>query len=85
MGVLSWALPTVDALAHPGLPVGGGGANEAGRRGHDRGEVLVDLAIAVADGATSISDPLRSWVAGMDPGAYVSDIVGTVVTAHSDK
>jgi len=26
------------------------------RRGHDRGEVLVDLAVAVADGATSISD-----------------------------
>ncbi len=26
------------------------------RRGHDRGEVLVDLAVALADGATSISD-----------------------------
>jgi hypothetical protein len=26
------------------------------RRGHDRGEVLVDLAVAIADGATSISD-----------------------------
>ena len=26
------------------------------RRGHDRGEVLVDLAVAVADGATSITD-----------------------------
>ena len=26
------------------------------RRGHDRGEVLVDLAVAVADGATTISD-----------------------------
>ena len=26
------------------------------RRGHDRGEVLVDLAVAVADGATSIAD-----------------------------
>jgi len=26
------------------------------RRGHDRGQVLVDLAVAIADGATSISD-----------------------------
>ena len=26
------------------------------RRGHDRGQVLVDLAVAVADGATTISD-----------------------------
>ena len=26
------------------------------RRGHDRGEVLVDLAVALADGATAISD-----------------------------
>ena len=26
------------------------------RRGHDRGEVLVDLAVAIADGATTISD-----------------------------
>lgn len=26
------------------------------RRGHDRGEVLVDLAVALADGATSIAD-----------------------------
>lgn len=26
------------------------------RRGHDRGEVLVDLAVALADGATSITD-----------------------------
>ena len=26
------------------------------RRGHDRGEVLVDLAVAVADGATTITD-----------------------------
>jgi len=26
------------------------------RRGHDRGQVLVDLAVAVADGATSITD-----------------------------
>jgi hypothetical protein len=29
---------------------------KARRRGHDRGEVLVDLAVALADGATSISD-----------------------------
>ena len=26
------------------------------RRGHDRGEVLVDLAVAIADGAETISD-----------------------------
>jgi len=97
------------------------------QRGHDRGEVLVDLAVALADGATTISD-LRvlstqpglfgtvasvptawrtleavddaalsrialarktarqaAWAAGMDPGFYVIDIDGTLVTAHSDK
>src|SRR5277367_5791821 len=26
------------------------------RRGHDRGQVLVDMAVAIADGATAISD-----------------------------
>ena len=26
------------------------------RRGHDRGDVMVDLAVAIADGATTISD-----------------------------
>lgn len=97
------------------------------RRGHDRGEVLVDLAVAVADGATSISDlrvlsdqaalfgevasvptawrtleavddaalgriaaaraaaRRRAFAAGMDPGFYVIDIDGSLVTAHSDK
>jgi len=97
------------------------------RRGHDRGEVLVDLAVAVADGATSISDlrvlsdqpalfgevasvatawrtleaiddaalgriaaaraaaRRRAWAAGMDPGFYVIDIDGSLVTAHSEK
>ncbi len=97
------------------------------RRGHDRGRVLVDLAVALADGATTITD-LRvlanqpalfgevasvptawrtldaiddaalgriaaarararraAWAAGMDPGFYVIDIDGTLVTAHSDK
>ena len=97
------------------------------RRGHDRGRVLVDLAVALADGATAISD-LRvlanqpalfgevasvptawrtlesvdaaalgriaaaraqarrhAWAAGMDPGYYVIDIDGTLVTADSDK
>jgi hypothetical protein len=97
------------------------------RRGHDRGKVLVDLAVALADGATSIAD-LRvlsdqpalfgdvasaptawrtleviddevaaaiaqarakaraaAWAAGMDPGYYVIDIDGTLVTAHSEK
>jgi len=97
------------------------------RRGHDRGEVLVDLAVAVADGATSISDlrvlsdqpalfgevasvatawrtleaiddaalgrlaaaraaaRRRAWAAGIDPGFYVIDIDGSLVTAHSEK
>lgn len=97
------------------------------RRGHDRGAVLVDLAVSLADGGRRISD-LRSlidqpslfgevasvstawrtlsavddatlgliasarskarakaWAAGMDPGFYVIDIDGTLVTAHSDK
>jgi hypothetical protein len=97
------------------------------RRGHDRGEVLVDLAVAIADGATSISDlrvlsdqpalfgevasvptawrtlesmdeaalariaiaraaaRSRAWAAGMDPGFYVIDIDGSLVSAHSEK
>jgi hypothetical protein len=97
------------------------------RRGHDRGAVAVDLAVALADGATAISDLAalsnqptlfgavasvptawrtlaaiddaalgridraradarrRAWAAGMDPGFYVIDIDGTLVTAHSDK
>ena len=97
------------------------------RRGHDRGEVMVDLAVAVADGATSISDlrvlsdqpalfgevasvatawrtleaiddaalgriaaaraaaRRRAWAAGMDPGFYVIDIDGSLVTGHSEK
>lgn len=96
-------------------------------RGHDRGRVLVDLAIAIADGATAISDlrvladqpalfgevasvptawralgavdeaahariasaraaaRRRAWAAGMDPGYYVIDIDGTLLTAHSEK
>jgi Transposase DDE domain group 1 len=96
------------------------------RRGHDRGHVLVDLAVAVADGATTLSD-LRvlnqqpqlfgevasvsttwrtleaidppalariamaraqarrtAWAEGMDPGFYVIDIDGTLVTSDSD-
>jgi hypothetical protein len=97
------------------------------RRGHDRGRVLVDLAVALADGATSITDlkvlrdqpalfgevasqptawrtleaiddavleriasaraeaRRRAWAAGMDPGFYVIDLDGTLVTAHSEK
>ena len=97
------------------------------RRGHDRGRVAVDLAVALADGASAISDlraladqpalfgevasvptawrtldaiddaaleriavaraqaRRRAWAAGMDPGFYVIDIDGTLVTAHSDK
>jgi Transposase DDE domain group 1 len=97
------------------------------RRGHDRGEVVTDVAVAIADGATTITDvqaianqPLlfgevaststawrtleaivdaalariaearatarrAAWEAGMEPGFYVIDIDGTLVTAHSDK
>ncbi|MGC8487671.1 MAG: IS1380 family transposase, partial [Clostridia bacterium] len=97
------------------------------RRGHDRGQVVTQLAVAMADGATTLSDlavlrhqpdlfgavastatvwrtltaltaePLtriaaaraaarrRVWAAGVDPGFYVIDIDGTLVTAHSDK
>ena len=97
------------------------------RRGHDRGEVLVDLAVMIADGGETISDlaVLRNqpdlfgeiashatawrsleavddaaleriktahararaaaWAAGADPGAYVIDIDGTLIGAHSDK
>lgn len=97
------------------------------RRGHEQGRVIVDLAVAVADGATSMTDlkVLRdqpglfgevasqptAWrtletiddgilariaaaraearrvarAAGMDPGYYVIDIDGTLVTAHSEK
>jgi DDE family transposase len=96
------------------------------RRGHDRGQVLVDLAVAVADGATSLSDlrvlqqqpglfgevasvsttwrtleaideaglarianaraesRKKAWAEGMDPGFYVIDIDGTLVTSDSD-
>ena len=97
------------------------------RRGHDRGQVLADLAVAIADGGRTISD-LRAlsdqpalfgevasvstawraleaideaalkriaaaraaaraaaWAAGMDPGFYVIDIDGTLVSSHSDK
>jgi Transposase DDE domain group 1 len=97
------------------------------RRGHDRGEVLVDVAVMIADGGDAISDlavlrdqpdlfgvvastptawralqavddaaleriaQARSaaraqvWAAGADPGFYVIDFDGTLVTAHSDK
>jgi hypothetical protein len=97
------------------------------RRGHDRGQVLTHLAVAIADGATRLTDldvlarqpavfgPVasvatawrtladldadaldavaqaraaarrRAWAAGLDPGFYVVDIDGTLVTAHSEK
>jgi Transposase DDE domain group 1 len=97
------------------------------RRGHDRGQVLVDLAVMLADGGEAISDlavlgdqrslfgdvasvptawrtleaidedalariataraaaRARVWAAGADPGFYVIDIDGTLVTAHSEK
>jgi Transposase DDE domain group 1 len=97
------------------------------RRGHDRGQVLVDLAVMLADGGEAISDlaVLRdqpnlfgevaslatawrtleaidesalarlavaraaaratAWAAGADPGFYVIDFDGTLITAHSEK
>lgn len=97
------------------------------RRGHDRGHVLVDLAVMIADGGDAISDLAvlrnqpdlfgqvasnstgwrtleaiddealeriaaaraaarrRVWAAGADPGFYVIDFDGTLITAHSDK
>lgn len=97
------------------------------RSGHDRGRVLIDLAVALADGGTAISDLAvlagqpalfgevasiptawrtlaavdeaalgriaaaraqarrRAWAQGMDPGFYVIDIDGTLVTSHSEK
>jgi hypothetical protein len=97
------------------------------RRGHDRGHVLVDVAVMIADGGDAISDLAvlrdqpdlfgevastptawraleavdgealeriaaaraearrRVWAAGVDPGFYVIDFDGTLVTAHSDK
>ena len=97
------------------------------RRGHDRGQVLVDVAVMIADGGEAISDlavlrnqpdlfgPVAStptawraleavdgaaldrvaaaraaaraevWAAGADPGFYVIDFDGTLITAHSEK
>ena len=97
------------------------------RRGHDRGRVLVDLAVSVADGGTTFSDlrtlssqpqlfgqvasvattwrtlqadrrgcvggalpaaraaaRQQAWAQGMDPGFYVIDIDGTLVTSDSE-
>lgn len=96
-------------------------------RGHDRGRVLADLAVVIADGGDAISDlaVLRDqpdlfgevastptawrtleavdaaalegiavaraaarkkvWAAGADPGFYVIDFDGTLITAHSEK
>jgi hypothetical protein len=97
------------------------------RGGHDRGGVLVDVAVMIADGGDAISDlaVLRDqpdlfgevastptawraldavdeaaleriavaraearrqvWAAGGDPGFYVIDFDGTLITAHSEK
>jgi len=96
-------------------------------RGHDRGQVIADLAVMIADGGDAISDlaVLRNqpelfgevastptawraleaidgsvleriavaraaarkkvWAAGADPGFYVIDFDGTLITAHSEK
>lgn len=110
---LHWALPLTpgltDALA----------SLKQRRRGHDRGQVLTHLAVAIADGATRVTDidilgrqpavfgPVasvattwrtlealdavaparaaarrRAGAAGLDPGFYVIDLDGTLVTAH---
>lgn len=94
---------------------------------HDRGRLLVDLAVMLADGGTCLSDlgALRdqpelfgevastptawrvlaritpevrerinrgraearavAWEAGADPGFYVLDVDGTLLTSHSEK
>jgi hypothetical protein len=96
-------------------------------RGHDRGQVLADLAVMIADGGDAISDLAvlrnqpelfgevastptawrtleaiddsaleriavaraaarrRVWAAGADPGFYVIDFDGTLITSHSEK
>jgi hypothetical protein len=118
-----------DLAANVGLTEGLSAAMAAikmGRRGHDRGQVLVHLAVMIADGGEAISDlaVLRNqpsffgevasvptawraeaiddaaqeriaearaaarakvWAAGADPGFYVIDFDGTLITAHSDK
>jgi hypothetical protein len=97
------------------------------RRGHDRGGVLLDVALSIADGGEAIADLAtlrneptlfgevasdstawrtlaavdaaaleriavaraaarrRVWAAGADPGFYVIDFDGTLITAHSEK
>lgn len=97
------------------------------RRGHDRGQVVTDVAVMIADGGDAISDlaVLRNqpdlfgevastptawrtleamdaaalgrvaaaraaarkkvWEAGADPGVYVIDFDGTLITSHSEK
>ncbi len=97
------------------------------RRGHDRGQVVVDLAVMIADGGDAISDLAvlrdqpelfgavastptawrtleavdtaaleriavaratarrRVWESGVDPGFYVIDFDGTLITAHSGQ
>ncbi len=97
------------------------------RRGHDRGQVVADVAVMIADGGDAISDltVLRNqpdlfgevastptawrtleaidaaalgrvgaaraaarkkvWEAGADPGVYVIDFDGTLITSHSEK
>mgnify|MGYP000433305137 CR=1 FL=1 len=96
-------------------------------RGHDRGRVLVDLAVSIADGGTTITDLAvlrdqpalfgevastptawrtldavdaaalegiaaaratarrQAWAEGGDPGFYVLDFDGTLITSHSEK
>jgi hypothetical protein len=97
------------------------------RRGYDRGQVVVDMAVMIAEGGEAISDlavlgnqpslfgdmastptawralaaiddaalariaearavgRAKVWAAGADPGFYVIDFDGTLITAHSVK
>jgi hypothetical protein len=47
------------------------------RRGHDRGRVVVDLAVALADGATTITDVARTL--GAQPSLF-GDVASTATT-----
>src|ERR1700691_4910 len=58
---LADAVGLADALSAAMAPT------KARRRGHDRGQVLLDMAVAIADGATTFSD-LR--VLGDQPGLF---------------
>jgi hypothetical protein len=56
---------------------------KARRRGHDRGQVLVDLAVALADGATTITDVARTLGAQPDLFGQVASTATTWRTLAS--